>query len=727
MINTGALFISNDEIVMIDDDFIQADSTQNTINQGTLLISGTLRFVDGVIDEVGGLLHGGWLRQLGTTSARPNFHTIFLPQARSENPSAVLDDGDTDTLINGPVRRAGGGDFVFPTGDVRGEQVYRGLVGLSAPTTASDVDAHYFWRDGLTDFGTQLDTLLLQITDREYWRVWGEDALTLSPMYEASSRIDDLLLATPGLSMENLTLAGWDGTQWVDLGGQAGNLSTPASGFVSVQLDQPRAFLALTFAVRLLADEDSDGDGVPNDKEWDANGDGQGPDDTDRDGTPDYLDPDDDNDGFLTRNEDWDQSGTPCDDDRDGDGTPDYLDPEAGDALRLWVTKTVNLEALSVGDSVRWTLTVQNRSTIPVVATLFDVMPAGLALNPDILLAGSGGRVGAPEQAVPDALLHPALEAQGILLHWPDLQLMPGETHELEFRTEATIGLNAGDHHNFAFATTGTGPARVFSNLATASFSLHEDQQLDCATVIGRVFNDKDVDGELDPFEPGIAGVRIGEHSGLLIRTDDQGRFHLPCELVRHDFGKNLVLKLDKRTLPAGFEMTSENPRAIRLTRGKMVKANFGASLSREVTLNISDCTFENKGQRDGFHPSWRQVLTQIIELLEQGPSRLVIDYTGGPDLQKEELSSRFEMVEAAVSAAWKAKPRRYHLSTSIRSRRFIGTAQLPCERFKTPPPQFEAPYSKADQTPTASRWTAPGIKPARETRFFAATDNKSR
>ena len=108
---------------MIDDDFIQADSTQNTINQGILLISGTLRFVDGVIDEVGGLLHGGWLRQLGTTSARPNFHTIFLPQAGSENPSAVLDDGDTDTLIDGPVRR---GRVAVPRAPGREHAIARG-------------------------------------------------------------------------------------------------------------------------------------------------------------------------------------------------------------------------------------------------------------------------------------------------------------------------------------------------------------------------------------------------------------------------------------------------------------------------------------------------------------------------------------------------------------------------------------------------------------------------
>jgi len=378
--------------------------------------------------------------------------------------------------------------------------------------------------------------------------------------------------------------------------------------------------------VRIQGDEDSDRDGVPNDKEWDSDGDGQGPDDTDDDGTPDYLDTDDDNDGFLTRDEDWDQSGTPCDDDRDGDGTPDYLDDTAGDAMQLWVTKSANRETLSIGETVVWTLTLENRSPYAVIATLVDVLPAGLAVNPETLGIESQGKLGLPAEETLNDLRHPELARNGVVLHWPDLQLAAGETHELQFRTEATVGLDAGTHTNFAYAISGREASRVFSNLASQTLKLREDQQLDCATLLGRVFNDKNANGVLDAHEPGIAGVRLGEHSGLLISTDEQGRFHLPCELVQHDHGKNLILKLDRRTLPSGFEMTSENPRVLRLTRGKMLKANFGAALSREVSLKVGDCTFAAKGESEGLHPSWKRVLSQLIELLDERPSRLVID-----------------------------------------------------------------------------------------------------
>jgi hypothetical protein len=49
-------------------------------------------------------------------------------------------------------------------------------------------------------------------------------------------------------------------------------------------------------------------------------------DDTDGDGTPNYLDNDDDGDGILTIDEDANGDGDPTNDDTDGDGIPDYLD-----------------------------------------------------------------------------------------------------------------------------------------------------------------------------------------------------------------------------------------------------------------------------------------------------------------------------------------------------------------------------------------------------------------
>ncbi len=88
---------------------------------------------------------------------------------------------------------------------------------------------------------------------------------------------------------------------------------------------------------------DNDGDGITTGNE-DINGDGNiHNDDTDGDGTPNYLDSDDDGDTILTKNEDLNADGNPANDDTDGDGKANYLDSDDdGDTL---ATKNEDLNA----------------------------------------------------------------------------------------------------------------------------------------------------------------------------------------------------------------------------------------------------------------------------------------------------------------------------------------------------------------------------------------------
>ena len=60
------------------------------------------------------------------------------------------------------------------------------------------------------------------------------------------------------------------------------------------------------------------------------------------------------------------------------------------------------------------------------------------------------------------------------------------------------------------------------------------------------------------------------------------GRFTLPCEALPRAGGQPFQLKLDERTLPAGFEMTTENPLVVRLTAGTVVQMSFGATLPEQ-------------------------------------------------------------------------------------------------------------------------------------------------
>ena len=90
---------------------------------------------------------------------------------------------------------------------------------------------------------------------------------------------------------------------------------------------------------------DTDGDGIPDNYDFDDDGDNVttanelGPNypdepaqDTDGDGIPDYLDTDDDNDGVLTIYEDKNQNLNPLDDITDAELGPDYLNAAIAEA-----------------------------------------------------------------------------------------------------------------------------------------------------------------------------------------------------------------------------------------------------------------------------------------------------------------------------------------------------------------------------------------------------------
>lgn len=106
-----------------------------------------------------------------------------------------------------------------------------------------------------------------------------------------------------------------------------------------------------------LANDDTDGDGLPDFADNDDDGDlvltaeeyvfsrsaTNSILDTDNDGIPNYLDNDDDGDGVLTADEDYNHNGNSADDDTNENGIPDYLEAEvamgvATNTLQQYIT-----------------------------------------------------------------------------------------------------------------------------------------------------------------------------------------------------------------------------------------------------------------------------------------------------------------------------------------------------------------------------------------------------
>jgi len=138
----------------------------------------------------------------------------------------------------------------------------------------------------------------------------------------------------------------------------------------------------------------------------------------------------------------------------------------------------------------------------------------------------------------------------------------------------------------------------------------------------------------------------------LLVTTDADGRFHVTCaDIPDSDHGANFVMKLDERTLPSGYRLTTENPRDVRVTRGKMVKLNFGATVHRVIRLDINNAAFAD-GQTE-LLPEWQQALPKLRERLAERPSILRLAYDpGGGD--KKLAQRRLDAVADVMRKLWK-------------------------------------------------------------------------
>jgi hypothetical protein len=165
--------------------------------------------------------------------------------------------------------------------------------------------------------------------------------------------------------------------------------------------------------------------------------------------------------------------------------------------------------------------------------------------------------------------------------------------------------------------------------------------------------------------EPGLPGVRIATVKGWLVTTDRQGRFHVPCAaLPDQRIGSNFIMKLDTRTLPSGYRLTTENPRVVRLTPGKMTKLNFGASIGRVVRLDLTEEAFE-RGSKELRH-EWARGVDQLLAVLAKEESILRLSYAGA-DADQELARERVEQLTKRIADAWKKNGAGYPLEIETR------------------------------------------------------------
>ncbi|MCW9057901.1 MAG: SpaA isopeptide-forming pilin-related protein [Gammaproteobacteria bacterium] len=310
------------------------------------------------------------------------------------------------------------------------------------------------------------------------------------------------------------------------------------------------------------------------------------------------------------------------------------LDPVTDGAITL-IKSTPSVNVVR-GDLVPYTIRMLNNlsATIPNM-DLYDQIPPGFKYK-----VGTALLDGVPVEP----------QINGRSLTWPNLSFSPAQERVVKLVLVVGSGVSEGDYVNQAWVMNNLVGATV-SNIGTATVRVVPDPTFDCSDIIGKVFDDRNANGYQDQGEPGIAGVRVVTVRGLLVTTDEHGRFHVACaDVPNEDRGANFIMKLDERSLPSGYRVTTENPRVVRVTRGKLTRLDFGAAIHRVVRLDLTAAAFADDST--DLRPEWEAQVDRVVDLLKQQPSVLRIGYqhsgtarTGLADERIDIVSKRFRQL----------------------------------------------------------------------------------
>ena len=136
---------------------------------------------------------------------------------------------------------------------------------------------------------------------------------------------------------------------------------------------------------------------------------------------------------------------------------------------------------------------------------------------------------------------------------------------------------------------------------------------------------------------------------------------HVACAAAPRIIGSNFIVKVDERTLPTGFSVTTENPRVVRLTKGKMTEANFGVQKRRVVRMDLTGDAFVSGTAQ--LKPEWQSKLDDVMELLEEQTSILHLSYVGGPG-----GAQRLEALTGQIRERWGDGPYELQIETDALS-----------------------------------------------------------
>ena len=243
------------------------------------------------------------------------------------------------------------------------------------------------------------------------------------------------------------------------------------------------------------------------------------------------------------------------------------------------IVKTADRATAEPGDTVVYRITLSNNSDTaipnPIVA---DTLPLGMSIRPDSIRASLG------TTNINNINLTQVGQKAAFKFSAPGFSLPARKVVNLVYAVTLDADAIRGTGQNSAVLEDSTG--RIIDGPATHSLSIRQGLIRDTGTLLGRVFVDKNFDGQQQPNEPGIPNAVIYMDDGNRITTDANGLFSVQAAVAGYRTGT-----LDFSSLPGYslapnlyFKERNSPSRLVKLAPGGIVRMNFGVTpTAREV------------------------------------------------------------------------------------------------------------------------------------------------
>jgi uncharacterized repeat protein (TIGR01451 family) len=234
------------------------------------------------------------------------------------------------------------------------------------------------------------------------------------------------------------------------------------------------------------------------------------------------------------------------------------------------LTKSADRASAAPGDIVIYRLSARNSSDGSLNKTVIsDVLPLGFKFLTNSVRAEQ------EKQTVP---IQVTQNGQNVTLS-SSTPLAVGNTLNIVYAAQLSTDAIRGTGRNYANISSRRvdNGAEVKDGPAIHQIRLSAGLLSNCGTILGRVFEDHNFDGEQQNGEPGIPNAVVYLEDGNRITTDPNGLFNVKCALPGYHTGVLDPLSVPGYQIAPNHRFIERNSasRLVRLAPGSMVRMNF--------------------------------------------------------------------------------------------------------------------------------------------------------